>query len=71
MAKSIKRKLSKIKQTVLDAVDDGGLSQHRSSVQEKVTALINASSKSAKGHWHRGAKRDEDTKTSDKGLEKF
>lgn len=65
MAESIKRKLSKIKQNVLDAVDDGG------SVQKKVTALINAGSKSVKGPWHRGFNRDEDTKTSDKGLEKF
>lgn len=68
MAESIKRKLSKIKQNVLEAVDDGGSSQHRGSVQKKVTALLSASSKSVIGQWPRAFRRDEATKTSNNDL---
>lgn len=68
MAEGIKRKLRKIKRDVLDAVDDGGSSPQRSSVQKKVTALISAGSKGVRGRWPGAFKRDEDTKTSNNDL---
>lgn len=64
MAESIKRKLSKIKLNVLEAVDDGGSSQNKSSVQKKVTA----GSKSVIGQWPWAFRREEATKASNNDL---